>query len=64
MKLEIQIINYFFWIIQYKIDNFEICLYIFWIYNSIKSTFEYKKKIVFGDMCNLHIHHLFDFFVV
>ena len=64
MKLEIQITNHFFWIVQYKTNNFEICLYVFWIYNNIKNTFECKKKIVFNNIHNLHTHHLFDFFVV
>ena len=26
--------------------------------------FECKKKIVFGDVCNLYMYYLFDFFVV
>ena len=47
MKLEIQIINYFFWIGQYKIGSFEICLYVFQIYNNIKNTFECKEKNYF-----------------
>ena len=64
MKFEIQITNHFFWIVQYKTGNFEIYLYIFQIYNNIKNMFECKKKIVFNDVHNLHIHHLFNFFVV
>ena len=64
MKFKIQITNYFFWIVQYKIGNFETCLYVFRTYNNIKNVFECKKEIIFNDMRNLHMHYLFDFFVV